>query len=118
MPKTTRDKIKRELAQAYININWAGTYLLELYNLFHDQHPEHSEVLDTIMKGLEVSSDLIDKFAKEIYVKDTIDWQSWAGRGRPGYNLGEPYITAPIEDNIKLTDNDLDPELSKADELE
>ncbi len=87
MPKTHRDLIHRKLAQAYININWAATYLLELHNEFMPIHPELGEMLKVVLEGLDIQTDILTMFGKEISGMENIDWQAWAATGRPTHGI-------------------------------
>lgn len=83
MPKTQRDLYRRKLAQAYININWAATYLLELYNVFNPVHPELGAYLQGALEGLAVNTEILTQFAQDAWGKETPDWIAWAATGKP-----------------------------------
>lgn len=94
MPKTHRDLIKRKLAQAYININWAGKYLLQLKQEFDPIHPEIGQYLEEALEGLAIETDILTHIAKNITGAEQINWQAWAATGRPTQPLdsGNDYI--------------------------
>ncbi len=87
MPKTQRDLYRRRLAQAYININWSATYILELYNIFNPVHPELAAYLMNTLEGLEVVTDLLTRFAQESWGHTEINWASWSADGRPTHGI-------------------------------
>lgn len=113
MPKTTRDIYRRHLAQAYININWAATKLLDLYNTFNPVHPELGVLLKAILEGLDIDTEIIQQFAISAWGKIPEDWYSWAGTNRPTYSerentegLSEADSTIEDTTSIKEETND------------
>jgi len=83
MPKTKRDYIKRTLAQAYINLEWSGTYLANVYELYKNQHPELAELLSLSVEGIINIENLLELFAKETFGVQQPNWYAWAARGKP-----------------------------------
>jgi hypothetical protein len=106
MPKSHRDLIQRKLAQAYINIYWAGSYLLDLFDEFDNVHPEYAEILKQILLGLDIQTDLLEMFGKKISGRDVIDWQAWAGTGRPRHvNIETNTDNLESENEAETNDN-------------
>ena len=87
MPKTRRDLSKRLLAQAYINIDYAGKYIHQLANTFEEQHPDLAQILELTNEGLFNVTELLKNFARISWMDDNPDWTIWAATGRPRHSL-------------------------------
>lgn len=110
MPKTHRDLYRRNLAQSYINIDYAGAYLFELYKLFNPVHPELGALLQGAMEGLTVTQEILTEFAFRSWGKDTPDWQAWAATGYPRHDIEKATLpeNAPtdINSDVPLSNED------------
>lgn len=87
MPKTQRDIYRRTLAQAYINLNWAGTYILDLYNTFNPVHPELGVMLAAVLEGIALNTEVLQQFAGDAWGNYNPDWQSWAATGQATHGV-------------------------------
>ena len=105
MPKTTRDNIKRKLAQAYINLNYVGMYLTELETIFRAQHPDLADILDAILPGIITIQEVLKTFAYKSWNDDNPNWQAWAATGRPTHN---PPNGSPIAENNNTTEKQVE----------
>lgn len=61
MPRNTRDWAKRKLEMAIGNLDWAGSHLLEVIEVYQEHHPEVSEPLVIICQSLIEIQGLISK---------------------------------------------------------
>jgi len=68
-------------------MNWSAVYLLELYNEYKEHHPDLALILMNVLEGLDVITELVATFGKEISGQTEIDWQAWAATGRPTHGL-------------------------------
>ncbi len=113
MPKTHRQLIQRKLAQGYININYAGTFVKEIAEEYRPVHPELAEALDNALLGLAMVTDILEKFGMVISGAPNINWYSWAGTNRPTHDKED--VTAD-EDNDIPSDEPEIPETDKGTE--
>lgn len=89
MPKTKRDKMKRLLAQAYINTEFSAEYIAAL-SLEFTGHPSGLEhMLDNVVQSNLMMLDVYKKFAKEAWDLDDPNWYAMAGQNRPSHDLEE-----------------------------
>ena len=64
MPKTKRDYLKRQLAQAYHHLDVSLERLLPLKTLFEPVHPEHAEGLQIALETILQAQQIIIAFAE------------------------------------------------------
>jgi len=83
MPKTNRDNIKRLIAQAWINMDFAGKYISQVADMYRQPHPEEAEQLDLACTGILLLEDVLQDFVLRNYMIDNPDWGTMAGRGVP-----------------------------------
>lgn len=83
MPKTKRDYFKRNLGQAYVNLDYAGKFIGEVYTAFQPVHPDMAEILYYAMEGIYNIQNLMDAFAEKAFGKEIPNWYGWAEKSRP-----------------------------------
>jgi len=66
MPRTTREWAKRKLKQARNNIDWSGTHLYQMYEVYNDPHPEIGKLLLNTMECLKLAQSGIEEVDKLI----------------------------------------------------
>jgi len=77
MPKTNRDVLKREVAQAYFHYERAMEVLVALKAIFEPVHPDLSAALDVVLQASLASQALLTAFWTEAWGQETIRWESW-----------------------------------------
>lgn len=83
MAKRKRDYHKRLIGQAGQNIDWAGSYIRELEQVFRPQHPQLAEGLTMALLGLYQVEQTLRAFALVAWGAENVDWVSWTGQGKP-----------------------------------
>lgn len=78
MPKSKRDLLKRQMAYAHRNIENAMGHLSNVEEPFNEQHPELAEALQVAIVALSDINGLLDNFAKEVWGRDAVNWDSYA----------------------------------------
>ncbi len=92
MPKSNQDLMKRTLAQAFINIDWAGAQIHEVAEKFRPVHPDLAEGLDAAMSLLVTCQEVMNTFAGACWLNDHPDWSSWSATGRPRHDVTEVLV--------------------------
>jgi hypothetical protein len=83
MPKTKRDFLKRQVAQAVNHIEEAQIDLLALKETFAEVHPKQTQMLEVILQSLELSITFIGDFCMATWNTIPPSWQSWRNPGHP-----------------------------------
>lgn len=81
MPKSTRDLLKRQVAQSVHHIEEAQMDLLDLREKFLAAHPAEADLLELIVKSLEVSITFVSDFCMQAWGTCPPDWNSWRNPG-------------------------------------
>ena len=61
MSRSTREWAKRKLQESIVNLNWCGYHLIEVAEVYKEQHPEIANPIKDIAT---VASQLMDTIAK------------------------------------------------------
>ena len=81
MPKSKRDLLKRAVAQAANHIEEAQIDLLGVKEAFAPVHPDHAQLLDGVVGGLETMLQLIVSFCYHAWGTSPSSWQAWRNPG-------------------------------------
>jgi hypothetical protein len=77
MPKTKRDMLKRQVAHAYSNCFRAQIHIASVWQQFKDVHPEDAEALNVMLQTLELTIDMLEKFANKAWLLDASEIEEW-----------------------------------------
>lgn len=61
MPRNTREWAHRKIEQAESNIDWAGTHLQEVREVYQKDHPEIAAVIESAQSLILMSQQILTK---------------------------------------------------------
>jgi len=61
MPRSTREWARRKLDEAVLHINYMGTHLNQVKNVYEGPHPEIGNALEAAMSAMEEVETLIKR---------------------------------------------------------
>lgn len=66
MPRNTRDWARRKLEQSITNIDWSGTHLAAVYDVYEPYHPDIAGAIKAVLQLLEETQSAIANIRKSI----------------------------------------------------
>ena len=81
MPKGKRELLKRQAAHAYNNLNRAAAHLIVLHERFEGTHPDHAEMLASIIQSALMTANLVKDFWVHTWGPFPCDIEKWRNVG-------------------------------------
>ena len=83
MPKTFRQLLQRQIAEAHKDIDLAMKHIIVVHQEFESVHPELAEPLEVAVTGLDTIQSILTRFMEAAWGRLNPDWEGIA-------NLPEP----------------------------
>ncbi|MBU1621899.1 MAG: hypothetical protein KJ604_20780 [Gammaproteobacteria bacterium] len=77
MPKTRRDYLKREVAQAYLGLERVMECVHVIEEIFHEPHPDLAIALEVVLQASLASQEILRKFWCAAWGQEDPRWESW-----------------------------------------
>ena len=83
MPKTFRQLLQRQIAEAHKNIDLAMKHIIVVHQEFEPVHPELAESLEVAVTGLDTIQSILKSFMSAAWGRENPDWDAIADNPDP-----------------------------------